>query len=246
MEDTDEYITEAAYSFGNEAEIIKQAREELLEDEVEVESTIGADVPEQESVDVNPESDVTGQFEQTVSKQEDVQTGSENILDRGYQVDEVNLEDNEGIERIESATSIEQKHSQILEANEQFREKGISRRYVLTESDAPDTAFTFKDALSTYYYEVDKPLTPEDCVEKLDIVDSWFDVNKEDRPAIGILALAEEYPWAFEDFLESDVDKSALLENVFVSELDMTTEKRDVHKEFSKYEMEKMRDMLNR
>lgn len=244
--DDNEYIKNAAFSLSTEQEIIKQAHEELSED-VEIESEIGKSADEVEVEEEDPDTALTSGFDQHVPEREEVKSGNEHIRERGYEKGEIDMDENDGLERMKSADSLQDKQAQILEANERFRSDNISRRYVMSKADIPKDAIAFKDALSHYYYKIDKPLAPEDCVKMLESYDTWFDVAKTDRPAVGIIALAEKYPWAFEDMRTSEKhDASVFLDNVFVSELDMTTEKRDVNEEFTEQQMKKMLELFDR
>jgi len=232
-------IRRTAFSFNPSDEIYKEAAEELKGAEISVESEIGKEAEVTEVDEESPDTSLTSRFVESVPESESVETGSEEIRKTGFKREGVSLDDNEGIERISASDDIQERHGQMLKLNDSFRDRDISRRYVVSKADIPETAFAFEDALGQYYYKIDSMLSPHDCVDVVDKVDSWFNTSEDKRPYVGVLALAKEYPWAVQDVVDSDVDVEKFLDNVFKREGDVA-EKRDVHEEFTVEQFEEM------
>lgn len=225
-------IRRTAFRYEASDDIFKEAREEILGEEISVKSEIGEDVSVTEVEEEAPDVSLTSRFVEDISESEDVVSGAENIRKTGFKSEGVSLEDNEGAERISASEDIQKKHSQMLKLNDSFRDRDVSRRYVVSKTDIPESAFTFEDSLGHYFYKIDSKLSPQDCVDVVDKVDSWFETSEDKRPYVGILALAKQYPWAVQDIIESDVEIESFLDGIFEREGDVA-EKRDVHEEFS-------------
>jgi len=234
-----EEIRRTGFSYNASDEIYEEAAKELKGVEISVESEIGKEADVATVDEESPDTSLTSRFVEDVSESESVETGSEEIRKTGFKRESLSLDDNEGMERIDASDDIQKKHSQILELNESFRDRDISRRYVLSKADVPEGAIMFEDALSQYFYKIDSELSPQDCVDIVDKVDSWFETPEDKRPYVGVLALAKAYPWAVQDVVDSDVDTDVFLDNVFKREGDVA-KKRDVHKEFSVEQFEEM------
>lgn len=234
-----EDIRRTAFSYNASDEIYEEAAEELKGVEISVESEIGKDADITEIDEESPDTSLTSRFVEDVSESESVETGSEEIRKTGFKRERLSLDDNEGMERISASDDIQKRHGQMLKLNDSFRERNISRRYVVSKADIPDTAFEFEDALGHYFYKIESELSPQDCVDIVDKIDSWFETPEDKRPYVGVLALAKAYPWAVQDVVDSDVDTDVFLDNVFKREGDVA-EKRDVHEEFSVNQFEQM------
>lgn len=240
---SNEYITKRAFSSFASESLYEEVMDELKPDEIQVESQLGKSVEVEDVEETDPGRSLTDRFVESVEKEEEPDTGSEYITERGYQKSEIDFEDNEGVERAEGFDNLAEKKETLSSLNDKFVSQGVSRRYVMSKADVPDTSLTFEDQVGQYFYKIDSRMSPSECVEKLDEYESWFGLSEDERVRVGVLALTKEYPWAVADIMENEKDASRFFANALEHEL-MTAEKRDINEEFSHKLVSKMSDAL--
>lgn len=235
-------IRRVPYSFSGDEELFEQARDELSDD-VSIDSEIGKSAEVESVEESDPDNALTDRFVENPPEKEHTDRGADEIRKTGFRKDGVSLDDNEGLDRMESATNVQKKQSQMLKVNDRFRNENISRRYVVSKADVPESAFEFEDSLGHYYYDIDKAFSPQECVEKVDMVDSWFELNDNERAHAAVLGLSKAYPWALEDIMTSEKSIREFVQDVFKIEGDVV-EERDIHEEFTVKQIERICEIL--
>ena len=160
------------------------------------------------------------------------------IRERGWKSEEISFEDNDGVEFSQESTSLQEKMEKIETINDKLAQKGINRRYVLGEVDAPKNASVFEDGIGKYFYEVSTNLRPSD-VSKVVEEDSWFELSSDGRKLATIKLLKKNYPWLIHE-AKSDTEVDNLLERALVSEVD-ELETEDV---FTMEKIEQIKSLL--
>lgn len=198
------------------------------------------DDPEVEEVEEGSTDDVIrSRFKSEVEYEDDDELVDDGIIKTGYQTGEVDLNDNEGVEFGNSADSLQDKIRKLERVNEGLKEKGVRRRYVLGDVDAPDNAYVYEDSVGKYFYKVNASVRPSDVPMVFDKYDSWFEIPETERVGATVVLLGKSFPWVVQD-ADSDDKVDKFLSRVCVDETD-DLESEDV---FSVEKIEEISDRL--
>lgn len=161
-----DYIQKRSVGFLDDAsETIQEAKEKHGE------VTVGTDTPDN-STEVDAEDDVRGLLElsgvASGAEETEEPTTDESIeytRRQSFKATEGGLE-LDTPDEFERAEETKERLGEIQMVNEELERQGNKRRYVATESDAPENAHIHEDAFGKYYYKrLDTEVRPSDVAE---------------------------------------------------------------------------------
>jgi hypothetical protein len=187
-------IRKLAYAALDQSDVIKEVLSEY--DPVSVDSS-GPD-PDIDTVE-EPEPSETARFlfelQSEIPEGED-ETGT---LGRMREIaysrkNNVTFNQNDGVAMEDEIAALTEKAKQLATANAGLSERGIKRRYIMAEPEAPTDAHVYEDGVGKYFYKTDTKIRPSDVTAVVD-ADSWFALSDDGRTLASVLLLAKEYPW---------------------------------------------------
>jgi len=187
-------IRKLAYAALDQSDVIKEVLSEY--DPVSVDSS-GPD-PDIDTVE-EPEPSETARFlfelQSEIPEGED-ETGT---LGRMREIaysrkNNVTFNQNDGVAMEDEIAALTEKAKQLATANAGLSERGIKRRYIMAEPEAPTDAHVYEDGVGKYFYKTDTKIRPSDVTTVVD-ADSWFALSDDGRTLASVLLLAKEYPW---------------------------------------------------
>lgn len=132
-----------------------------------------------------------------------------------------------------------EKMESVSTINGRLQKKGVSRRYVVHESDAPDSVMLKEDDFGKYYFKTQGTLTRKDAVMHSDSK-SWFGLNEDGRYLAVVKMLEERYPHAIRDIEDPDHAESFIRRAV----RDKTDTRREDEDAFSLDDVDEVAELV--
>lgn len=211
-------IRKLAYAALNQSDVIEEVLGEY--EPVSVKSS-GPD-PEVETIE-EPEPSETARFLFELQSDIPEETGDVGALGRMRELaysrkNNVTFDQNDGVAMEDEIAALTEKAKQLATANAGLSERGIKRRYIMAEPEAPPDAHVYEDGVGKYFYKIDSKLRPFDVTDVVE-ADSWFELSDDGRTLASVLLLAKEYPWfTVEDQSREQIESH--LYRALVTELD--------------------------
>lgn len=215
----DDNIRRKAYSLDREENLFDEIFEDFSGVEPVDVQKYGEEYEEEQVEEPSPVEMMKSRFTPEVTHEQDEELVDDGIIKRGYSSEDVDFSDNEGIEFGKGADSVQEKVRMLEKVNAKLKQKGLRRRYVLTDMDAPERAHVYEDNVGKYFYKINATARPSDVTKVLDGYDSWFEIPKSERVGATVVLLCKSFPWVVQeaDSLEK-VDK--FLERAVINETD--------------------------
>lgn len=234
----DDNIRRKAYQIDREEDLF----EEIFKDFSGVEPVdvqkYGDDYEEEEVEEPHPTDMMTRQFDSQAEHKEETLV-DDGIIKQGYSSDDIDFSENEGVEFAKGTDSIQEKVRMLEKVNGKLKEKGVRRRYVLSDVDTPERAHVYEDNVGKYFYKINATARPSDVPRVFEKYDSWFEIPEKERVGATVVLLGKSFPWVVQE-VESSEQVDKFLERALVNETD-DLETEDV---FSVKQVEGVKEQL--
>lgn len=215
----DDNIRRKAYSLDREEDLFDEIFEEFSGVEPVDVQKYGEEYEEEQVEEPTPAEMMKSRFTSDVEYERDDTLVDDGIIKTGYSSEDIDLSDNEGIEFAKGADSIQEKVRMLERVNAKLKQKGVRRRYVLTDADAPERAHVYDDNVGKYFYKINATARPSDVTKVLDGYDSWFEIPKSERVGATVVLLGKSFPWVVQE-ADSPEKVDNFLERAVVDETD--------------------------